>query len=117
MTSVTLGDHMTVFADKAVIYSTGPIEIKTPPVDTSYAISSAVSHVMTSGDLGDLRTMTVCRLWQPFYNSGTARPIEIKTPPVESACAVSSAVSNMVTSKGQLGFDLLTIGYCSHSLT
>ena len=34
--------------------STGPIEIKMPPVHSEDTISSAVSKMMTSGDLGDL---------------------------------------------------------------
>ena len=70
-----------------------------PPVDSAYAISSAVSKMVTSGDLGDLQRSTLrFRLLQPFYNSETTRPIETKIPPVDSAYAVSPAISKMVAS-------------------
>ena len=83
--------------------TTRPIVTKTPPVDSAYTISSAVSNMVTSGDLGDLgRSHYRCGLWQPFYNSGTTGPIATKTPPGDSAYAISSVVSNMVTS-GDLG--------------
>ena len=83
--------------------TTGPIETKMPPVDSAYAISSAVSKMVTSGDLGDLQRSTLrFRPLQPFYYSGTTGPIETKMPPVDSAYAISSAVSKMVTS-GDLG--------------
>ena len=73
------------------------------PVDSAYAISSAVWNMVTSGDLGVLQRSTLCfHLLQPFYNSGTTGPIETKMPPVDSAYAISSVVSKMVTS-GDLG--------------
>ena len=73
------------------------------PFESEDTISSAVSKMVTSSDLGDLQRSTLpFRLLQPLYNSGTTGLIETKMPPVDSAYAISSAVSNMVTS-GDLG--------------
>ena len=72
-------------------------------IQSKYAITSAISKMVTSGDLGDLQRSTLrFRLLHPFYNSGTTGPIEMKRPPVDSAYAISPAVSKMVTS-GDLG--------------
>ena len=37
----------------------GPIETKTQPVDSTYAISSIVFNMVASGDLGDLGGHTI----------------------------------------------------------
>ena len=38
--------------------SAGPMETKTPLVDSAYAISSVSSNMIPSGDLGDLERST-----------------------------------------------------------
>ena len=70
-----------------------------PPFESKDTISSTVSKMVTSGDLGDLQRSTLrFRVLQPFYNSGTTGLIETKMPPVDSADAISSAVSKIVIS-------------------
>ena len=93
--------------------TTEPIETKMPPVESEDTISSAVSKMVTSGDLSDLQRSTLCfRLLQTFYNSGTTGPIDTKMPPLESEDTISSVFSKMVTSKDQL----YVFTYCSHSI-
>ena len=83
--------------------TTGPIGTTETPFELGGTISSAVSKMVTSDDLGDLQRSTLrFRLLQPFYNSETTGPVETKTSPVDSAYVISSAVSKMVTS-GDLG--------------
>ena len=47
--------------------TTEPFEMKMPPVDLAYAISSAVLKMVTSGDLDEFgRSHNLFRLLQPF---------------------------------------------------
>ena len=51
--------------------TTGPIGTNEAP--SGGTILSAVSKMVTSGDLSDpVKSHDRCRLWQSFYNSGTA---------------------------------------------
>ena len=97
--------------------TTRPIETNEASFESSDTISSAVSKMVTSGDLGDLgRSHDRFRLLQPFYNTGTTVPIETKMPPVDSAYAISSAVSKMVTSDNLkwLSYKMAAIGENGH---
>ena len=61
--------------------STGPIETSLTSFDSAYAISSAVSKLVTVGDLCDLQGSKghFC-LWQPSFAYGT-RPNPSRLPP------------------------------------
>ena len=78
--------------------STGPTETSLTSFDSAYAISSAVSKLVTLGDFCDLQgTKGHFPLWQPSYNSESAVPIATNSTPFDSAYAISSAVSKLVT--------------------
>ena len=78
--------------------STEPIEMSLASFDSAYAISSAVSKLVTLGDLCDLQGSKghFC-LWQPSYNSASTEPIEMSLTSFDSAYAISSAVSKLGT--------------------
>ena len=78
--------------------STEPIETSLASFDSAYAISSAVSKLVTLGDLCDLQgSKGHFSLWQPSYNSASTGPIETSLTSFDSAYAISSAVSKLVT--------------------
>ena len=78
--------------------TTAPIATISSPLDSAYAISSAVWKMVTLDDLGDLqRSRGHFTLVQPSYNSETTGLIAMISSPFESAYAISSAVSKMVT--------------------
>ena len=104
---VTLGDlcdlkgskgHFPLWQPSYNSASTGPIETSSTSFDSAYAISSAVSKLVTVGDLCDLQGSKghFC-LWQPSYNSASTEPIETSLTSFDSAYAISSAVSKLVT--------------------
>ena len=78
--------------------STEPIEMSLTSFDSAYAISSAVSKLVTLGDLCDLqRSRGHFSLLQPPYNSGSTAPIATGLTPFDSAYAISSEILNLVT--------------------
>ena len=104
---VTLGDlcdlqgskgHFCLWQPSYNSASTEPIETSLASFDSAYAISSAVSKLVTVGDLCDLQGSKghFC-LWQPSYNSASTGPIETSLTSFDSAYAISSAVSKLVT--------------------
>ena len=103
--------------------STRPIVTIYASFDSGGTILSAVSKMVTVGDLGDLqRSRGQLSLLQPSYNSGSTVPIATSSTSFDSAYAISSAVSKLVT----LG-DLCDLKmalrhfclqqYCSHPIT
>ena len=77
--------------------STGPIETSLTSFDSAYAISSAVSKLVTLGDLCDLQgSKGHFPLWQPSYNSASTGPIATSLTSFDSAYAISSAVSKLM---------------------
>ena len=100
---VTLGDlcdlqgskgHFCLWQPSYNSASTGPIETSLTSFDSAYAISSAVSKMVSLGDLCDLQGSKghFC-LWQPSYNSASTEPIETSLASFDSAYTISSAVS------------------------
>ena len=78
--------------------STEPIETSLASFDPAYAISSAVSKLVTLGDLCDLQgSKGHFPLRQPSYNSASTEPIEMSLASFDSAYEISSAVSKLVT--------------------
>ena len=121
---VTLGDlcdlqrskgHFSLWQPSYNSASTGPIATSSTSFDSAYAISSAVSKLVTLGDLCDLKgSKGHFPLWQPSYNSASTELIETNLTSFDSAYAISSAVSKLVTvsdlcdlqgSKGHIPYD------------
>ena len=103
--------------------STEPIRKIDAPFDSGGAILSAVSKMVTVGDLGDLeRSRGQLSLLQPCYNSGSTAPIATSSTSFDSAYAISSSVSKLVTLgdlcdlKMALCHFCLQL-YCSHPIT
>ena len=103
---VTLGDlcdlqrsrgHFSLLQPSYNSGSTAPIATSLTSFDSAYAISSAVSKLVTLGDLCDLQgSKGHFPLWQPSYNSASTEPIETSLTSFDSAYAISSAVSKPV---------------------
>ena len=104
---VTLGDlcdlqvskgHIPLWQPSYNSASTELIETSLTSFDSAYAISSAVSKLVTLGDLCDLQgTKGHFPLWQPSYNSASTGPIATSLTSFDSAYAISSAVSKLIT--------------------
>ena len=78
--------------------STRPIVTIYAAIDSGGTILSAVSKMVTVGDLGDLdRSRGQLSLLQPSYNSGSTAPIATSLTSFDSVYAISSAVSKLVT--------------------
>ena len=104
---VTLGDlcdlqrskgHFSLWQPSYKSASTGPIATSSTSFDSAYAISSAVSKLVTLGDLCDLKgSKGHFPLWQPSYNSASTGPIATSSTSFDSAYAISSAVLKLVS--------------------
>ena len=104
---VTLGDlcdlqrskgHFSLWQPSYNSASTGPIATSLTSFDSAYPISSAVSKLVTLGDLCDLQgSKGHFRLWQPSYNSASTGPIATSLTSFDSAYAISSEILNLVT--------------------
>ena len=91
-------DHFSLWQSSYNSASTGPIATSLTSFDSAYAISSAVSKLVTLGDLCDLQgSKGHFPLWQPSYNSASTEPIDTILTSFDSAYAISSAVSKLVT--------------------
>ena len=91
-------DHFSLRHPSYNSVSTGLIATSLTSFDSAYAISSAVSKLVTLGDLCDLQgSKGHFPLWQPSYNSASTGLIATSLMSFDLAYAISSAVSKLMT--------------------